>query len=263
MGSEAGDAPSPTAAGPGGSGLAETDSEREQLRRELLLGHLLTLSAGGGAGSAVPPHALPAVAASLAAEGLIPKWLAWSLAHQPALFDRAFQRVFAQVGCGVRRRPAFAGVRAGSPVASHSAPPAAPSAQEVGEAGSGAATPRPGVDPAMAWAVCRFWKRRPAASLAALSGSAALRASQQLPAVGFGALQGWTLVGSRQGRCLCLVGSKCPLFDRELRCAGGGGGAGFAPPPGSRYEADFTELRRLGRGGYGIVVSALNRMDGR
>ena len=33
--------------------------------------------------------------------------------------------------------------------------------------------------------------------------------------------------------------------------------------PSSRYEADFTELRQLGRGGYGVVVAAINRLDGR
>ncbi len=31
----------------------------------------------------------------------------------------------------------------------------------------------------------------------------------------------------------------------------------------SRYESDFQELRSLGKGGYGVVVSAINRLDGR
>ena len=33
--------------------------------------------------------------------------------------------------------------------------------------------------------------------------------------------------------------------------------------PASRYESDFSELKQLGRGGYGVVVAAINRMDGR
>lgn len=69
------------------------DEDRRLLRQELLVGHLLTLAASSGA---VPPHALPAIAGMLQADGLIPKWLAFTLAQQPALFDRAFQRVFQQ-----------------------------------------------------------------------------------------------------------------------------------------------------------------------
>ena len=72
------------------------------MRQELFLGHLLTLLAGSGA---VPPHALPSVAADLQARGLLPKWLAFTLTQQPALFDRAFQRVFHKV----RRGGAHAG----------------------------------------------------------------------------------------------------------------------------------------------------------
>jgi hypothetical protein len=44
--------------------VPENEAEREQIRRELLMGHLLALAASGGNG-AVPPHALPAVAAML------------------------------------------------------------------------------------------------------------------------------------------------------------------------------------------------------
>ena len=31
----------------------------------------------------------------------------------------------------------------------------------------------------------------------------------------------------------------------------------------SRYESDFQELKSLGKGGYGVVVAAINRLDGR
>ena len=84
-GSEAGEAAGPP--------LAAED--RQLIRQELLLGHLLTLAASSGA---VPPHALPSIAGMLQAEGLMPKWLAFTLTQQPALFDRAFHRVFHQVG---------------------------------------------------------------------------------------------------------------------------------------------------------------------
>ena len=30
----------------------------------------------------------------------------------------------------------------------------------------------------------------------------------------------------------------------------------------SRYRSDFQELARLGRGGFGVVVAAINRYDG-
>lgn len=132
------------------------DDDRQLIRQELFLGHLLTLAASSGA---VPPHALPSIAAmlqvggagggllelhraeglacgaarhapgrrswaswhcvfswshllslyspahpvplppSLQADGLIPKWLAFTLTQQPVLFDRAFQRCFSKV-CG-------------------------------------------------------------------------------------------------------------------------------------------------------------------
>jgi hypothetical protein len=70
------------------------EADRQLIRQELLTGHLLSLAASTGA---VPPHALPSIAGMLQAGGLIPKWLAYTLTQQPALFDRAFQRVFRKV----------------------------------------------------------------------------------------------------------------------------------------------------------------------
>ncbi|KAL6780346.1 hypothetical protein ACKKBF_B13520 [Auxenochlorella protothecoides x Auxenochlorella symbiontica] len=46
----------------------------------------------------------------------------------------------------------------------------------------------------------------------------------------------------------------------------GGAPGGAAPrqgPVASRYRSDFVELRTLGRGAFGVVVAATNRMDGR
>ncbi|CAK0752569.1 hypothetical protein CVIRNUC_002156 [Coccomyxa viridis] len=57
------------------------------------------------------------------------------------------------------------------------------------------------------------------------------------------------------------------LWDRR-----GGQAASLVPKPRaatassqglSRYETDFQELRTLGKGGYGLVVAAVNRLDGR
>lgn len=45
------------------------------------------------------------------ARGLLPKWVQWALTQQPALFDRAFRRLFAQVLLPTQRASV-----AGSPV---------------------------------------------------------------------------------------------------------------------------------------------------
>lgn len=71
-------------------------SEREQIRRDLLMGHLLSLATQNSP-SGLPSHALPALAASLSGKGLMPKWVQWSLTHQPALFNKAFERLFTEV----------------------------------------------------------------------------------------------------------------------------------------------------------------------
>ncbi len=44
-----------------------------------------------------PVHAMPSIAAHLREQGLLPKWVERLLLTQPALFDRAFERLFAQV----------------------------------------------------------------------------------------------------------------------------------------------------------------------
>lgn len=48
------------------------ETSREDIKKDLLLGHLLALAAQEGG---APPHALPALAASLAATGLLPRWV--------------------------------------------------------------------------------------------------------------------------------------------------------------------------------------------
>ena len=71
-------------------------SEREQIKRDLLMGHLLSLATQNSP-AGLPSHALPALAASLSGKGLMPKWVQWSLTHQPALFNKAFESLFCEV----------------------------------------------------------------------------------------------------------------------------------------------------------------------
>lgn len=77
-------------------GAPTEQSEREQIKRDVLMGHLLSLATQGTA-SSLPSHALPALAEALCNKGLMPKWVQWSLTHQPALFNTAFDRLFSKV----------------------------------------------------------------------------------------------------------------------------------------------------------------------
>jgi hypothetical protein len=51
----------------------EEAQSREDIRRDLLLGHMLALLTEGG--DAMPAHALPALASSLVDSGLLPRWV--------------------------------------------------------------------------------------------------------------------------------------------------------------------------------------------
>lgn len=63
------------------------------------------------------------------------------------------------------------------------------------------------------------------------------------------------------------------FWDRTALQAGAATAAGAASSataalsgtaaPSSRYHSDFQELHQLGRGGFGVVVAAMNRLDGR
>ena len=59
------------------------------------MGHLLSLATQTSP-AGLPSHALPALAASLSGKGLMPKWVQWSLTQQPALFNKAFERLFSE-----------------------------------------------------------------------------------------------------------------------------------------------------------------------
>lgn len=194
---------------PGGS-VIEDEHEREQFRKELLLGHLLSMatSCAGGSGAPLPLHALPAVIGMLQALSLIPRWLAWTLINQPALFDKAFSRLFAEELSG-----------------------------NVGEHTAN-------FDPATAWAAERFWHRK-ASSIT--SNEALLGRSSSL------SLPGGVPLNQPSG----LPGTPAvPVTAPPSAPAA-------VAPQSSRYQADFNEVKHLGRGAYGVVVLAVNRFDGR
>ncbi|KAI8469455.1 MAG: hypothetical protein J3K34DRAFT_459347 [Monoraphidium minutum] len=212
-----------------GGSDSEEPEERVSLRLQLLLGHLLTLAASGGPASPLPPQALPVVAGALRRAGLLPRWVHWLLTHPPG----APAPGAAAAAQGQGQEPGAA-APPGAP-----APAAAPAAslelfdrafrrlfaEEISEA----ARPEPLPCPPPAQALRRFWDR---AALGAAAPVAAAAAPPAPPAQAAAA------------------------------------GAAAAPPQlpvaaaaamASRYRSDFQELHRLGRGGFGVVVAAINR----
>ena len=196
------------------------------MRRDLLLGHL-TLLATEGAG----PHALGALAAQLAEGGLMPRWVHLTLTQHPDLFYRAFRRMFR------------------------------------GEAHVGADSAA--VDSAATWALERFWQRpglgvgRPAGRVQAGAAGPAMDDApsrfltdfqacslrprgcacvlQEHAVVSWPHCFLWSSFKRMQGCCECKHGARCSWWGP--RCT--------------------QELQVLGRGAYGVVVQAVNRLDGR
>ena len=70
--------------------------DREKIRQELMIGHLLRLLVSGP-NHGWPGHTLPTLATDLHTKGLLPKWLGWMLMQKPSIFDRAFDRLFYKV----------------------------------------------------------------------------------------------------------------------------------------------------------------------
>ncbi|GIM05041.1 hypothetical protein Vretimale_9508, partial [Volvox reticuliferus] len=88
-------------------------------------------------------------------------------------------------------------------------------------------------------ALMRFWSRQAVTGLPGASGGSG--SQRQHPHGGRG--QGQLPLGARGWM--------------------GSGEATMAALVASRYLSDFLELRRLGKGGFGVVVAAVNRLDGR
>lgn len=72
-----------------------------QVRRDLLLGHLLLLASEG-----TSPHAAHVLAANLADAGLLPRWVHLTLTQHPDLFGRAFRRLFRREADACAHTPA-------------------------------------------------------------------------------------------------------------------------------------------------------------
>jgi hypothetical protein len=223
------------AAGRTAMGSAEEDEgeeERVSLRLQLLLGHLLTLAASGGPASPLPPQSIPVVAGALRRAGLLPRWVHWLLTHQQ------------------QQAAAAAGAQDGAHAAANALAAAAAGASgsggtgyelfdrafrrlfaaEIQEAARPEALPRP--PPAQA--LQRFWDRSALAAAAAASSAGAPPAPSQQP--------------SQQQQQQPQQQPPAPPTPPALA---------------SRYRSDFQELHKLGRGGFGVVVAAINRLDGR
>jgi serine/threonine protein kinase/histidyl-tRNA synthetase len=199
--------------------VIEDENEREQLRKELLVGHLLSMatSGAGGGGAPLPLHALPAVIGMLQALSLIPRWLAWTLINQPALFDKAFSRLFAEELKG-----------------------------NIGEQALNL-----NFDPATAWAAERFWHRKASTlGLSSGSGPSLLGTASSL------SLPGGVPMMPERASSPPLTTSAAVAIETTTTSAA-------VAPQSSRYQADFNEVKQLGRGAYGVVVLAVNRFDGR
>jgi hypothetical protein len=166
----------------------------------------------------VGPGALPALAGYLAGQKLLPRWVAHVLTQQPDWFERAFRKQFSKEMRAAASSGSGSKGRASTGSAARSRSPLPPS-----------------VDPAL---LRSFW--HPAA---ASSGSPGDASSLELQGSG-------SLAAGRGG----------------AEGAAGAGGAAVARPPApalapggvSRYRSDFREEQRLGKGGFGLVVSATN-----
>ena len=176
-------------------------------------------------------HALPALTAQLRAAGVVPRWLREVLLHRPRHFARAFRRAF-----DADERAASAGLDG---------------------------------NPAAKWAIQKFWGG--ASEDGGMGGNAAVNAVPASTAVNAG---GRHNVGKSR---LSVQTNGKGVQDSSGAVGTGDHGSihhhhyqnSILPPrhqpplPPSRYATDFQEMRQLGRGAFGRVVLAVNRLDGR
>jgi hypothetical protein len=142
--------------------------------------------------------------------------------QQPALFDRAFQRLFSREVAKATSEASVGGMSIAS----------------VGR------------DPAASWVLERFWQRS--------TGKVPL---PQPPAPRTGEEASRYLTDFQ---VLCLAASPCTVPSKRCTVACAGGCVSESETVKlERRGCWFQELRTLGKGGYGLVVAAVNRLDGR
>lgn len=110
--------------------------------------------------------------------------------------------------------------------------------------------------PDTAWAVQQFWRRQQQSPVQASAQpqqaavvTPATVAQRGAPAIG-------ALFALMQGSCCLFVSVK---DDTQAARQPPSQVHPFLPVGLSRYQVDFQEVKRLGKGGYGVVVSAINR----
>ena len=109
-------------------------------------------------------------------------------------------------------------------------------------------------DPATQWAAQRFWGD--AATNAQLSSSGA-------PVVGDAQPRSASRLGKRPGEETSARHPPSPLAALGLDTPPAPSAEALSALPPSRYQTDFQEIRQLGRGAFGRVALAVNRLDGR
>ena len=109
-------------------------------------------------------------------------------------------------------------------------------------------------DPATQWAAQRFWGD--AASNPRFSSSGA-------PVVGDAQPRSASRLGKRPGEETSARHPPSPLAALGLDMPPAPSSDARSALPPSRYETDFQEIRQLGRGAFGRVALAVNRLDGR
>lgn len=70
--------------------------EEDKVRRDMFMGYLLKLVTSGNT-TQMPMHSLPILSAHLQSRNILPRWVQWIITQRPAVFNRAFSKLFAEV----------------------------------------------------------------------------------------------------------------------------------------------------------------------